>query len=83
MSCLALLYYDKLTKGIDSETVEEWAAVITLAESEQKRDRSVMDILGAAKPQSEEATALPEMDRAANGLVSEWLQLAIQLQENQ
>jgi Kyakuja-Dileera-Zisupton transposase len=83
MSRSALLYYDKLTKGIDSETVKEWEAVISLAESERKQDRSVMDILGAAKPQSEEATALPEMDRAADGLVSEWLQLAIQLQEKQ
>jgi len=82
MSQSAIDYYDKLTVGIDTETVEEWEAVITRAESERKQDRSVMDILGAAKPQPDETTALPEIN-AADDSVSEWLQLAIQVEEKQ
>ena len=76
MSRSALQYYDRLTIRMDRESVEEWEAVIRLAESKPVQDRSVMDILGAATPQSEEGTALSEINHAADELVSEWLQLA-------
>jgi hypothetical protein len=82
MSRSASEYYDKLTGGIEQELVDKWEGEMRIAESQRKQDRSVMDILAAGEPQREEGTALPDRD-AACGLVSEWIQMAINIHEKQ
>lgn len=82
MSRSAQEYYDGLTAGIDEGLVQQWEMEITRAESQRKQNRSVMDILAATKPQQEERAALTGPN-AADGLVADWLQMAIDIDEKQ
>ena len=82
MSRSAREYYDGLTERINDELVQQWEIDIKRAETQRKEKISVMDILAATRPQQEECTVLPEPS-AADGLVTEWLQMAIVIHEKQ
>ena len=65
-----------------TELVQQWEICIKRAETQQKQNKSVMDILAATRPQQEEFTLLPEPS-AADSLITEWLQMAIVIHEKQ
>ena len=75
-------YHDRLTDTIDQEWVNRWELEIESAERERKQNISVMDIMGATKPQQEGLVA-PEHGTAARDPMSEWIQMAIDIEEKQ
>ena len=82
MSTSAEEYYANLIEGIPPEDVQEWQAQMEHAEKHRMEDRSVMDIIGAGHvPQS--ADPAPAQDDPVLGIVSQWIQLAIAIEEQQ
>lgn len=81
MSHSANDYYDNLTRGISDLDLQAWELQINDAEHCRLDNRSVMDIFGASQPgrdtESMEAAGHP------TGSVSDWLQLAIDIEEKQ
>jgi hypothetical protein len=76
-------YYSRLTAGIDPNEVTEWEGEIANAERQRLNDRSVMDIIGSATlpvTLNAEPDLTPMEVREAS---SEWLQLALQVEEKQ
>ena len=69
-------------KGIPSSDIQEWNNQIEHAENVQMKDRSVMDIMGAQRPQQGEAADMPGSNNEP-GSVTEWIQLAIDIEEKQ
>jgi hypothetical protein len=75
-------YYTKYTRGIPPEDLQQWERAIDNAEIHRMTDRTVMDIIGATQPSSAMPNHTP--DRAiSRGDVTEWIELALMLEEKQ
>ena len=82
MSTSADQYYTNLIEGIPTHDVHEWQVQIEHAERHRMDDRSVMDIIGAANVTSAfNADSAP--DEPVVGVLAQWLQLAIAIEEQQ
>lgn len=75
-------YYTKLVSGITADDLAKWQEQIEKAERDRMHDRSVMDILGAARPAAE-SIAANMVSRPLDDPVMEWINLAIEVQEKQ
>jgi hypothetical protein len=82
MSTSASKYYTDLARGIDSADIDMWEVQITAAETMRITDRAVMDIIGAHQEVPEPAADVPR-PTMHRGRVFHWLQLAIELEEQQ
>lgn len=83
-------YYDNQTLDISKEDIEQWETNIKIAESRRKQDRSVMDIMGATKPQRADPTTAENNNAARNAAsdpggtqVVKWIQMAMEIEETQ
>jgi hypothetical protein len=82
MTVAADQYYDNLVIGISPDDIITWQGEIEQAEAERMRDRSVMDILGAVRPENERSQ-IDLAEGPVDDTVMQWLQLAIDIQEKQ
>ena len=82
MSAAARKYYTDIAGGIDSADINKWETEVTAAESLRMTDRAVMDIIGAREdvPVPPIEDPHPPLSR---GRVFHWIQLAIELEEQQ
>lgn len=75
-------YYSNLVAGITADELGKWQGQIEQAERDRMEDKSVMDVMGAARPATEPATANTPSQQVDDSVI-EWIQLAIQVQEKQ
>jgi hypothetical protein len=82
MSEASCKYYTDIARGIDPAETNRWEIQVTAAESTRMTDRSVMDIIGA---RTDVPGPQPDIPRPilARGSVLHWIQLAIELEEQQ
>lgn len=80
----AQIYYEKLVKGINDMDLKKWEHDIKNAEDKRLHDRSVMDILGAKDLPKDLAAAadIPDVD-SSHRSDTEWIQLALNIEEKQ
>ena len=82
MSAAAAKYYTDIAGAINSADTNKWEIEVSAAESTRMTNRAVMDIIGAR----EDVPGLPAEDLhppMSHGRVFHWIQLAIQLEEQQ
>jgi hypothetical protein len=78
------IYFEKMKKGISVRDQSDWERQIRNAESQRMETRSVMDILGARHPNVEETELSGHLvDKVSRGSATEWIQLGIDIEENQ
>jgi hypothetical protein len=82
MSVTAAKYYRELADSIDSADIDKWEIEVSTAESRRMTDRAVMDIIGARKDVPVPQPGIPRPN-LARGTVLHWIQLAIELEEQQ
>ena len=82
MSAAADTYYRDIAGGIDSADINIWEIEVSAAESERMTDRAVMDIIGARKDVSVPPAEVPHAP-TSRGTVFHWIQLALELEEQQ
>jgi hypothetical protein len=75
-------YYITYTRGIPPEELRQWERAIENAEVHRMTDRTVMDIIGATQPSFETPNHTLDTD-VSREAVTEWLQLALILEEKQ
>jgi hypothetical protein len=74
-------YYISFTHQVAPADVMEWEEQIKDAEKRRIKDRTVMDIIGATKPDSERMQTVDV--ESSGGPIVEWIQLAIIIEEKQ
>lgn len=74
-------YYKKLILDISPNDLVEWEDAIRNAERTRLKDVSVMDILGSQHPTIPESEIPSESD--INGSASEWIRMALDIEEKQ
>ena len=81
---IAQKYYNNLVQGIDPIDQNEWERQIQNAERTRLQDCTVMDILGAKQlvKDTVAATALADIT-SHNSSITDWIQLAIEVEECQ
>ena len=82
MATSADQYYTNLVEGIPLTDINEWTIQIEYAEQHRMEDKSVMDIIGAGNVPTAPESASEDEDSDVS-IVSEWLQLAIEIEEQQ
>ena len=82
MSLSANQYHVNLVQGILASDLGKWEHQISHAEQQRIQDITVMDIIGASKPSGEDR-AQSGVTGGAIGVVAEWIQLAIVIEEKQ
>jgi hypothetical protein len=81
MSHSANQYFDRLVRAIDPGDLQQWEYEITNAEQNCLTDRTAMDIIGAAHVEPVEGVPLGTAPPI--GVIGEWIQLAIDIEEKQ
>jgi hypothetical protein len=82
MSAGAAKYYQDIARGIDPADVNMWEKEVAAAETMRMTDRAVMDIIGARKDVPTGPAEVPQ-PTIGRGNVFHWIQLAIELEEQQ
>ena len=83
-SQIAEKYYNNLVQEIDPIDQNEWERQIQNAEITCLQDRTVMDILGAKRPVKDIVAATASADiTSRNSSITDWIQLAIEIEECQ
>jgi hypothetical protein len=75
-------YYINYSRGAALEDLRQWESAIENAEMHRMSDRTVMDIIGATQPSSERPNHSLNMN-ISRGEVTEWIRLALILEEKQ
>ena len=86
MSASASEYYEKLIGGISQADINEWEQQMSYAEANRLDDIKVMDIIGTREVEPEttgSARGAAESAQAISTSATEWLQLALDIQERQ
>jgi hypothetical protein len=78
----ACTFYTDIAGGIDAADMNKWEIEVTAAESTRMMDRSAMDLIGARKDVAAPPAETPART-SGRGSVFHWIQLAIELQEQQ
>lgn len=82
MSASADHNYNELITGIISTDIEHWEYQISKAEKDRLHDITVMDIIGAVRP-ADECMAESGGQNGPAGVISQWIQLAVMIEEKQ
>jgi hypothetical protein len=83
-SQIAQKYYNNLVQGIDPIDQNEWERQIQNAELTRLQDRTVMDILGAKQLVTDTVAAAASADiTSRDSSITDWIQLAIEIEECQ
>jgi hypothetical protein len=76
-------YYARLIQAIGANDVREWEEQIDQAERLRLKDRAVMDIVGSNSPDIGRQAASSSDNDPTQEVTSEWIHLAILIQEKQ
>ncbi len=82
MSSTTDQYYANLVTRISAGNLTTWKGQIEQAEKDRMRDRSVMDILGAVRPDTDVAM-VNLAEQPVDDTITQWLQLAIEIEGKQ
>jgi len=88
MSASASEYYEKLISGISQADINQWEQQMSYAEANRLDDIKVMDIIGTREVEPDTAGSAGVGAAGAHSvgilpIVTEWLQLALDIQERQ
>jgi hypothetical protein len=83
MSLTSEDYFARLTSGIDPNHVTEWERQMVAAEQQRVHDRSVMDVVGSISVPDASPVAPNSETTLSSDITSEWLQLALVVEEKQ
>jgi hypothetical protein len=83
MSLTSEDYYARLTSAIDPNHVTEWERQMTAAEQRRVHDRAAMDVVGSILPPDPAPVAPDSGATLSPDITSEWLQLALVVEEKQ
>ena len=81
---IAQKYYNNLVQGIDPIDQNKWERQIQNAELTRLQDRTIMDILGAKQLVKDTVAAAASTDiTLCDSSITDWIQLAIEIEECQ